>query len=1050
MPSLSPTLRLSLGLTLLTISLLLVGDMLGLVPNQTEAELRSRRAIAESLAVQVSADVSDGRMGILPSVIEALKERNDGLTSIAVRLENGRLIAATEEHEKLWDPVTGAESTSDQLLVPIYSEHGRWGHVEVRFSPIDGWYARLIGGQSVATIVFFLTIAGFASYWLFLKRALYELDPSSVVPDRVHRAMDILAEGLVILDRSARVLLVNSSFERKLDKSREKLVGTSLSALLWVDDQKLKVAEDDLPWQVALDNNEATPSSQIGLLVGAGQHFVFDVSSAPIHGPNGNLRGVIVTFDDVTEIQKKNTELETALLRLEESQREISRQNHELYALATRDPLTGVLNRRSFFEGMKTLMRECEEHGEPMSAIMVDIDHFKRINDRFGHAQGDKVIKMLADILTQTVRSDDLVGRYGGEEFCVALPGVHEEKASEIAEQMRRIIQEGKAEKFTSAIKITSSFGVSMNDGDGLTPGSLVDLADKALYEAKESGRNRVVRWSQLGRDDVEVAASVAAQKLDKEQPARDSDRGDSSRDVSGSMADASCGTAELLEANEKLQARVDELEKTLVKQMDGNSAGYDETLGLPSRVVLMDRIRQSMERSRRDGRSMAVLSIDIDAVRLVSNMQGSGAADKLMNIVRTRLRNAVRSVDTLAVPGIEELGVSVSSVGNGEFVLLLTDMRDVESTTWVVQRIFKVLREVVTVDGHEILLDARVGASLFPNDTDDADELLAFAGTALRETKLVIEQQVCLYYSKLMNERAENQLRLQSQLALAMERDELFLEYQPSIELREGGIVGFEALLRWRNRDKKLIRPDVFIPIAEHSGLIHRLGDWVAEMAAVQLKAWHDAGFTHLKMAINVSALQFRRDDLIDRLTETVSRQGLEPAHFIIEITESVLIQHVDSAVAMIKVLSSRGFKIALDDFGTGYSSLSYLRRVPVDTVKIDRSFLRDFPIEPTDTEIISAIVSIAHNLGLGVVAEGVETARQLAILQRLDCDQIQGYLLSKPLSARAASELLGNPSQMRRVVRNGNRHNALLVGGSDESLSSVISHLRSSGLSG
>ncbi len=1009
MTSLSPIVRLSVGLILLTVSLLLIGDLLGLAPNQHRAEHKARKVIAEALAVQVSADISAGRVGPVVEIVEALHERNDDVLSVALRRNDGRLVASAGDHVKHWDPSVGERSTSSHVQVPIHGETGPWGRVEVSFQKLEGLWASLFKGGSIATVILFVALTGFAAYWLFLKRALNELDPSAVVPDRVRTALDALSEGLVILDRSGRMVLINASFERILSESREALIGSTLSAMRWEDEYHVAIDNDDsLPWHRLLDSGEVPKASQLGLQTKTRQRLTFGINCSPVMAPDGRLRGVVVTFDDLTEMEHKNTELERALERLEQSQREITRQNQELHVLATRDPLTGVLNRRSLFDGMATLIRECAEAGEPISVIMVDIDHFKSINGRFGHATGDKVIKLLADILTQGVRAHDLVGRYGGEEFCIVLPGVDEAGAAEVAEKTRVVVHDGKSAKFTSAIRISASFGVAdIGDAD-LHPGALIDLADKALYDAKESGRNRVRCWSQIASDDHVVIASPAP---------GDDTVGEASDDAAPQVAPRIDPT--LVKENEKLRNRIGELEALLGKQIGKKFEGYDDATGLPSRVVLVDRIGQAIERCRRVSSRMALLSLDVDAIKLVRTTQGTRAADKLLRIASARLRKAVRSVDTVAVPAMEDFAVSISAMGNGEFVLLLTDMAKAESTTWVVQRIFSLFEGIIDVDGHEILLDASIGISIFPNDADSPDELLANSATALREAKLEQKRQACLYFSKTMNERSRQQLQMQSQLSLALERDELFLEYQPSVGMRDGKIVGLEALIRWRHPERGLVRPDTFIPVAEHAGLIDQIGDWVIDTAVNQLKQWNDMGCDDIAMSINFSALQFRRADLVERVIAKVKAIGVAPSSIIIEITESTLIRNLDTAVDMVTDLSEAGFRIALDDFGTGYSSLSYLQRFPIDIVKIDRSFLRDFPTQAHDTEIVSAIVAIAHNLGKRVVAEGVETERQFAVLKNLHCDEIQGFLFSKPLSRESASALLLNPSKIRRTLR-------------------------------
>jgi EAL domain-containing protein (putative c-di-GMP-specific phosphodiesterase class I) len=395
------------------------------------------------------------------------------------------------------------------------------------------------------------------------------------------------------------------------------------------------------------------------------------------------------------------------------------------------------------------------------------------------------------------------------------------------------------------------------------------------------------------------------------------------------------------------------------------------------------------------------------------------------------RIRKTLRSTDTVAIEQDRNIGVSVSRVGDGEFVVLLTDMKEEESTTWIIKRMLASMSEPVCLDGHEVVLDTRIGVSLYPSDADDPDMLLTNAGAALREAKAAAGRNVCLYYSKEMNERSNEQLTLEAHLHRAMEHNELFLEYQPQVDMRTGRISGFEALLRWRHPEFGLVHPDRFIPMAEHARLMDDIGDWVLAAASRQLRIWQDAGYKNLVMAVNISAVQLRRADLPERVVAVVNETGIKQGTLTAEITESALVQNIEKAAEIVGGLSEAGLRIALDDFGTGYSSLSYLKRFPIDVVKIDRSFIRDFPRHTHDTAIVSAVIAMAHSLNLHVVAEGVENDRQLQVLQNLQCDEIQGYLFSKPVSREQATALLAAPADIRRMVRAASQSG--LAGGQD-----------------
>lgn len=1022
-PAISPVFRLSIGLILLTISLLLVGDLLGFIPDQKNAEFSARKTISESLAVQVSSNIAQGHMDSVTETIHSLQDRNESILSAGLRTVDGRLISSAGDHINYWKPTDKNTSTPTHVQVPIHTDSGRWGALEISFKPLGSNDFELFNGGSIVTIILFISLSGFIAYWLFLKRALHELDPSAVVPDRVRDALDVLAEGLAMLDTKGRIVFLNAALEQKLGQPSATLIGKYLSDLNWAS------ASPDteggplvLPWQLALDGIKTPSSSQLKLTTALNEHLSFAVNIAPIQTPSGDVRGIVATFDDVTELEHKNSDLERALDRIQHSQREITRQNRELQVLATRDPLTGSLNRRSLFEGFSTLLAEAADEGSFVSCIMVDIDHFKSVNDRFGHATGDKVIKLLARILADAARPEDLVGRYGGEEFCIVLPGADERQAATIAEKMRVAVHEGKIDEFTSAIRFTASFGVSSDLGGASTPAALIDLADKALYQSKKSGRNQVTCWSETYQTTV----------ANKEKDTLDRLAQNGTHNPSNEIE-----TKQHTEL--QLQTRITELEALIRAQSAHGVASTDEATGLPNRIVLIDRIKQNMERSRRFNTKIAVLFIDIDTLQVIRNTLGDLSAEKLIKLVAGRLNKTLRSTDTVAIDGTSNIGISVSRISSGEFVVLLTDMQSDESTTWIIQRMFAAMNEPVQIEGTEVLLDVRIGTSIYPNDNDDPDILLANAAAALREAKSAPGRDVCLYFNKEMNLRSQTQLRMEGQLHRAVEREELFLEYQPVVDMSTGRISSFEALLRWRHPELGLVAPDNFIPMAENAGLIDDIGNWVLKTACQQLKVWQSSGHEHLSMAINFSAVQLRKLELADLVINVVEESGVPPASLTIEITESALIQNLDTAVSIIDTLSNSGLRVSLDDFGTGYSSLSYLKRFPIDIVKIDRSFLRDFPTHAHDTAIISAIIAMAHSLGLHVIAEGVETEEQLHVLQNLKCDEIQGYLFSRPISREQATILLAKPTDIRRRVWDAGSSDTAIP---NSALSGVLNH--------
>jgi diguanylate cyclase (GGDEF)-like protein/PAS domain S-box-containing protein len=1016
--ALSPIIRLSFGLVLLTTSILSVSHMIGLLPDNRQAELEARKVIAETLAVQLSSQVSEQEIRTVSETLKAVVERNTSVLSAALRRQDGNIAAEAGGHVRHWAVSTGDRSNATHVQVPIYNGNTHWGTVEIRFSPLGETQSPL--RNSFTAVLAFVGIVGFLTYVLFLRHALRELDPRSVIPERVRAALDVLAEGLLLVDLKERIVLANAAFARKLGQPPDVLLGRKASELGWeppVDDD----ADAEWPWLQAIRGGDVPTGAQLRLRTALKEVYTFTVNAAPITGPEGKVRGALATFDDVTELERKNEDLKGTLKQLEHSQREITRQNRELQALATRDPLTSCLNRRALSDAFKMLFREAYEDSAELGCIMVDIDRFKSINDRYGHATGDKVIKLVAEILTETVRASDLVGRYGGEEFCVVLPGTDIEQAHAIAERMRAAIQEGRGAKFTSAVRITASFGVSGTAHGARDPGELVNQADKALYVAKESGRNRVVRWSpdldvrqeqDTTMPEVAGAATTGVLSRDEVIPVPP--------DVSNLAAQAEGGDRS--ETFESLLKRVQELEQALREsEQERERVLTDAITGLPNRELLFDRIGQGLDRARRYGTKLAVLVLGIDVLQQINSTLGHAAGEKFIKTAASWLRGILRQTDTVAILNREHMTLTVSRLSNDEFGVLLTDLKHVESITWVVKRILGTLDEPVVLEGNEIYISTSIGVSVFPLDGEEPDTLVRNATAAMRAAKQTLGQNNYRFYSSDMNQQSKEHLRLESQLRRAIERGEFVLHYQPKIELKSGQMISMEALLRWQHPQRGLLLPNAFITVAEQTGIIEPIGDWVVRSACHQVKMWRDAGYDDISVAVNLSPIQFRHQDLAARIAALVEETGLPPSTLEIEITETAIMQNVDTAVTIMEELHRAGVRLSMDDFGTGYSSLSSLRRFPLDQVKIDRSFLTHLTENPHDFMIVSAIIAMAHSLGLRVVAEGVETEAQLWLLHDLACDEVQGYLFSTPVSREAATELLANQAQGRGKLREG-----------------------------
>ena len=1012
----SPLVRISFGLVMLTVSMLFVTDFMGLIPDTKSAEIQSRRIIAESLAVQLSNEITEKRVHSIEEILRSVVERNESVLSGAVRLLNGSLLAEYGGHNANWKLGPEDKSTLTQVQVPIFNEQGRWGSVEISFADLIDKSKWLPVKSSFLMVILFVSLSGFIAYLIFLKRTMRELNPDAVIPERVRKALDTLAEGLLIIGQDGYIVFSNSAFARKTGMPPKEIVGKAIASFDWqIGSEGENSAATELPWYSALEGQQVPSSVTIILKTSLIEKYKFSVNVSPITASAGKVRGVLITFDDITEIESKNDELRRTLGKLEQSKREIMRQNQELQVLATRDPLTGALNRRSLFQGFETLFSEAREDGEELSFIMVDIDHFKSVNDRFGHAVGDKVIKLLAAILTEYSRPNDLVGRFGGEEFCVVLPGAGVDDAVEIAERMRLAVQEGHGAKFTNALRITSSFGVSTMTGGAKNSSQLVEQADKALYVAKESGRNRVIRWSSMIEEET-------PEKKSSEIPARP---------PSDPVGETPVKTADLASENLQRAAEVEEkagcpvLEKTdadidLMHQPPekANDSGDVIFSDLPKRIILNDRMDQAIKRARRYDTNVAVLAVDVDALQRVRDTLGHAISEKISRVVVTRLKQMLRVVDTVALADKETLSFSVSRVTEKEILVLLTDLKDADILTTILKRIFAANKEPVLIEGEEFYLSASIGVSVFPFDGEDAEILLQKASSALRVAKESSGRNNYQFYADDIDQVSKRQMRLEAELYRAKENGELVVYYQPKVDLKSGDILGMEALLRWQHPQQGLVPPNDFIPLAEQTGLIDEISQWVLRSVCNQIRSWEAAGYGMVTVAVNLSPVEFRNRDLAAKIINLLQKSGVPASSIEIEITETVVMQNMETAVDILQELSTAGLGISVDDFGTGYSSLNYLRRFPLSKVKIDRSFITDFTHAQNDAAIVSAIIAMSHSLGLRVVAEGVETEEQLRFLQDLQCDEIQGYLISKPMPREQATDMLAQSASIKRMI--------------------------------
>ena len=440
--------------------------------------------------------------------------------------------------------------------------------------------------------------------------------------------------------------------------------------------------------------------------------------------------------------------------------------------------------------------------------------------------------------------------------------------------------------------------------------------------------------------------------------------------------------------------------ERTKAEDQIHRLAYYDLVTGLPNRAQLNDMISLTMAQSRQSNSRFALLFLDLDHFKKVNDTLGHNAGDTLLRSVSERLKEAVRSQDSITrattAIGSRE---TIARLGGDEFVVLLNLIDRIEDAAIAADRICKALSRTFTIEDTEVRVTTTIGISVYPSDGDSADQLLKHADVAMYHAK---EQgrNGYQFYSQSIHKLALERFSLERDLRKALETNGFHLQYQPKVALKDQSLTGVEALVRWEHPTRGRVSPVDFIPLAEETGLIVPLGEWVLRAACEQMMHWLHNGLEPFVMAVNCSAIQLMRTDMAKVITSALDNTGLNPAYLEIELTESLLMQNVEEGIVILQALKDLGVHVSIDDFGTGFSSLSYLKRLPVDKLKIDQSFIKDLTTDPGDAAIVTSMITLAHNLDLTVVAEGVEDEQQLGYLRAERCDEIQGYLISRPLN--------------------------------------------------
>ncbi|MEM7302198.1 MAG: sensor domain-containing diguanylate cyclase [Pseudomonadota bacterium] len=495
--------RLTFAFALLAANTVWVGLFLGLLPSEHELELRERAKIAEVVAIQIANNLNTTNVETTQRLMNQIVQRTPQLGSMAIRQTAGTVFAAAGDHEGLWKKSFGSER---HLSVKLQNKTAEWGNLELVFmsGSAPNWIPGIPNAHTKFAGIAFLVL--FALFYWFVRRILIEVDPKKVVPPRIQKAYDTMSEGVLLLDKSGVVLLCNQAFTKLSDVPTAEIVGKPASLLSWIIDK-----DTALPWENVMLTGQPVTGHRLHYLDGSGNTVSLLANVSAIETETGEPSGVLVTLDNVTELEATNQKLSLALDELKFSQDTLLERNKELEYAASYDALSKCLNRRALFARFEQAFRHASEQNMHLGCVMVDLDHFKTVNDRFGHAVGDRVIEGAASVLREHCGQDDFVGRYGGEEFCVVLSCRTEQACFELAETIRRKIVETSPAWFPSGEQATASIGLAMRVGQYSQNAcdELVDRADQALYRAKETGRNRVVAWSQMAPGTMEPSSAA-------------------------------------------------------------------------------------------------------------------------------------------------------------------------------------------------------------------------------------------------------------------------------------------------------------------------------------------------------------------------------------------------------------------------------------------------------------------------------------------------------------------------------------------------------------
>jgi diguanylate cyclase (GGDEF)-like protein/PAS domain S-box-containing protein len=862
-------------------------------------------------------------------------------------------------------------------------------------------------------------------------------------------AMKASMDGMAIIDHLGVCIYLNDAYAKTFGYSDpDRLIGASWE-MFYFTDELARLKEQIMPavWRDGSWRGEA-----LGLKLNGGT-LPLEISISSVDGG-----GLVQVVRDITERKK-----------LEETLRNSS----------LKDDLTGLFNRRGLLKQAAPYFDFARRQKEKLLLLFIDLDGMKKINDEFGHNEGDNALIQTAQILNLSFRSTDIISRLGGDEFTVLVTDLTANKDDAITRLNENLKAYNASE--TRGFKLAFSIGVATLEPERMTCfEELLEQADQAMYEQKRMKRRRADERSQnkhlvqtpnaaeshssFAANSIPFALSAGPQAYGQSQGTFDNAAiGMAVVSVDGSwlqVNEALCklvgySEQELRATNFQRLTHVDDLRQvqsqiqrviegyiqsheqekrytheqghtvwvqwhvSLLKDSESGTKRLffqvqditdrklaeekltlDTLTGLPNRARFYDLLKLRIARKHANKEAnCAVLMLDVDRFKLVNDSLGSASADQLLIQLAHRVKTCMRQNDVLA------------RVGGDEFAVLLDDVSGEEEASSVATRIQQALAISFNLLGQEVYTTMSIGIALGSKSADDVSDMLRDAETAMHSAKARGKARYEVFGNDMHGELM-SRLKMETDLRRACERDELFVDYQPIVSLQNRTLIGFEALVRWHHPEFGLVPPKEFIPVAEETGLILNIGQTVLRSACLQAREWQQTYPSQppLFVSVNLSVKQFNEPGLVENIAHLLEESNLPPRCLKLEITESVFSDNIEAAVKLLTQLRNLGVQLSIDDFGTGYSSLSYLQRFPIDTLKIDRSFVTQMMENEENLAIVRTIVALAQNLGMDVVAEGVETEDQLRLLRKLECENGQGFLFSTPLGGGQVNQFISN----------------------------------------